>query len=45
MECVNCELNLLKKQAKINENSKAGVEVLYHIPELFSMCLSPEYYI
>ncbi|XP_076025398.1 cilia- and flagella-associated protein 46 [Genypterus blacodes] len=26
MECVNCELNLLKKQAKINEYSKADVE-------------------
>ncbi|XP_051816052.1 cilia- and flagella-associated protein 46 isoform X2 [Acanthochromis polyacanthus] len=26
MECVNCEINLLKKEAKMNEYSKASVE-------------------
>lgn len=38
MECVNCEINLLKKEAKMNDYSKASVEVLHHMPELSAMC-------
>lgn len=34
MECVNCEINLQKRQGKINDYSKASVEVLHHMSEL-----------
>lgn len=38
MECVNCEINLLKRDVKMNDYSKASVEVLNHFPELSAMC-------
>lgn len=38
MECINCEINLMKKEAKMNDYSKAGVEVLHHTNELSAMC-------
>lgn len=37
MECVNCEINLLKKNSKMNDYSKATVEVLDHMCEVSSM--------
>lgn len=30
MECVNSEINLMEKEAKMNDYSKARVEVLDH---------------
>lgn len=38
MECVNCEINLMRREAKMNDYSKASVEVLNHLPELSAMC-------
>lgn len=38
MECVNCEINLMRREAKMNDYSKASVEVLSHLPELSAMC-------
>lgn len=37
MECVNCGINLLKKEAKMNDYCKASVEVLVHTPELVAV--------
>lgn len=38
MECVSCEINLLKREAKMNDYSKASVEVLNHMSELSVKC-------
>lgn len=34
MECVSCEINLLKRDVKMNDYSKAGTEVLDHFRKL-----------
>lgn len=39
MGCVNCEINLLKRDVKMNDYSKASVEVLDHLPEITAMLM------
>lgn len=40
MECVQGEINLLKKEVKMNDYSKASVEVLGHMFELSPICFT-----
>lgn len=40
MECVNCEISLLKRNVKMNDYSKAGVEVLHHFPPIIIIHVS-----
>lgn len=37
MECVNCEISLLKRNVKMNDYSKAGVEVIF--PHYHQTCI------
>lgn len=34
IECVNCEISLLKRNVKMNDYSNVGVEVLHHFPSI-----------
>lgn len=40
MECVSCEINLLKRDVKMNDYSKASVTVLHHHPGSSALCFS-----
>lgn len=40
MECIKCEINLLTRDVKMNDYSKAGVEVLNQTHESSAMCVS-----